>query len=284
MKIQAAVVQLSAGKNKKDNLAKAIRMVERACEGGAKLVALPENFLFRGTDREFRGIPEALNGSSMTALVELARKRKIYLLAGSIAEMVARSKKTYNTSCLIGPTGKIEAVYRKMHLFDVDLPGKRIRESDRCLRGKKPVTGLMTLGKGAAAGSAAKSIRCGLSICYDLRFPELYRGYALAGAQILFIPSNFTRQTGQDHWEPLLRARAIENQCFVLAPGQSGIGSQGVLSHGSSMILDPWGRVLARARAAGESVIFANLDFAALSHIRRRLPSLTEAARPSQQS
>jgi predicted amidohydrolase len=195
----------------------------------------------------------------------LAAHRRVYVLAGSVAESVPGSKKTYNTSCLIDPQGRIQAAYRKMHLFDVDLPGKKIRESDRCLRGKKPVVGRI----GGAGG-----MRCGLSICYDLRFPELYREYALLGAQILFVPSNFTRQTGQDHWEPLLRARAIENQCFVLAPGQSGVGSQGVLSHGTSMILDPWGRVLAKAPGSGETILFARLQPTQLTLIRRRLPVL----------
>jgi predicted amidohydrolase len=125
-----------------------------------------------------------------------------------------------------------------------------------------------------AAGPGKGAVRCGLSVCYDLRFAELYREYAQLGAKVLFVPSNFTRQTGRDHWEPLLRARAIENQCFVLAPGQSGMGSQGVLSHGNSMILDAWGRVLAKASGAGAAVITADLDFDDLDRVRRNLPVL----------
>lgn len=271
--LRAAVLQLSAGPDKKSNLAKALRLIHRACAARVRLVALPENFLFRGSDREFKNVPEPLNGPSLRALRQTAADRRIYLLAGSIAEAVPCTRKTYNTSCLLDPQGRIQAVYRKMHLFDVDLPGKKIRESDRCLRGKKPV-----LGRIEAAGGWGT--RCGLSICYDLRFPELYREYALLGAQILFVPSNFTRTTGQDHWEPLLRARAIENQSFVLAPAQSGIGSQGVLSHGFSSILDPWGRILAKASGTGGAVAAADLDFGQLADIRRRLPSLREASRP----
>lgn len=266
--LRAAVVQLSAGSDKSSNLAVALKLVGRAADAGAAFVALPENFLFRGTDREFKTIPEPLGGPSLSALAALAGRRRIHLLAGSIAETVPGSRKTYNTSCLIGPTGRIVAAYRKMHLFDVDLPGKRIRESDRCLRGKKPVLGRV----------GRQGVPCGLSICYDLRFPELYREYALRGARILTVPSNFTRQTGQDHWEPLLRARAIENQCFVLAPAQSGMGAQGVLSHGHSLILDPWGRTLAQAGGTGQAVLCADLDLAGLARIRRRLPSLREAS------
>lgn len=266
-----SVVQLSAGPDKKSNLAKALRWIDRAHEAGARITALPENFLFRGTDREFKNVPEALAGPSLSALSERAKRLKMHVLAGSFAEKIPGSQKTYNTSCLIDPRGRIRAVYRKMHLFDVDLPGKKIRESDRCVRGKTPVLGRMRLGD--------RDVRCGLSICYDLRFPELYRQYARQGAQVLWVPSNFTRQTGQDHWEPLLRARAIENQCFVLAPGQSGMGSQGVLSHGNSMILDPWGRILAKAPGSGETLLTARLNWAELDRVRRILPSLTEAIR-----
>lgn len=276
--IRAAAVQLSAGPDKKKNLKRALRLIRRAARGGADLVALPENFLFRGTDRQFKNIPEALNGPSMSALAGEASRLKVHLLAGSIAEAVPGNRKTYNTSCLISPTGAVQSVYRKIHLFDVDLPksvrgkktpAQKIRESDRCLRGKKPVMGAI----------AAGAVRCGLSVCYDLRFPELYRTYALLGAHILLVPSNFTRQTGRDHWEPLLRARAIENQCFVIAPGQSGVGSQGVLSHGHSLIIDPWGRVIARAPGSGEAVIYADLDLQWLERVRRTIPSLAEASR-----
>ncbi len=222
----------------------------------------------------------------MTALCAAAAEKKIYLLAGRIAELVAGSRKTYNTSCLIAPSGRIQSVYRKIHLFDVDLPSAgraaaakiRVRESDRCLRGKKPVLGLLSL-PARSRGRGALALRCGLSICYDLRFPELYREYALLGAKVLFVPSNFTRRTGRDHWEPLLRARAIENQCFVIAPGQSGPGSQGVMSHGTSLILGPWGETLAKASGSGETVIRADLDLAHLDRVRRTLPSLAEAHR-----
>lgn len=214
----------------------------------------------------------------MSAMSAAAKQHGIFLLAGSFAETVKASRKMFNTSCLFGPTGKLLGAYRKIHLFDVDLPprragsrAKKIRESDFFLRGTKPVL--------AEASIAKTGIRCGLSICYDLRFPELYRGYACRGAEVLLVPSNFTRQTGQDHWEPLLRARAIENQCFVIAPGQSGVGSQGVLSHGTSLILDPWGRILAKGPASGEAVLHANLDFKLLDSIRKTLPSLKEAQR-----
>lgn len=266
---RASVVQLSAGPDKTTNLARALRWIDRAHAAGAKLVVLPENFLFRGTDREFKDVPETLAGPSCAALSERAKLRNLHVLAGSFAEKIPGSSKTYNTSCLIGPRGQMLAVYRKIHLFDVDLPGKKIRESDRCAKGKKPVLGRMRIG--------GRELRCGLSICYDLRFPELYRQYARQGADLMFVPSNFTRQTGQDHWEPLVRARAIENQCFVLAPGQSGVGSQGVLTHGNSLIVDPWGRILTKASGSGEALLTARLDMAELVHVRRILPALSEA-------
>jgi predicted amidohydrolase len=227
----------------------------------------------------------------MTALRAAAAFHRTWLLAGSFAELVPGSRKTYNTSCLIAPSGRIESVYRKIHLFDVDLPASgrssakkvRVRESDRCLRGRRPVMGLLTLSAAGnpPRGQARRStvVRCGLSVCYDLRFPELYREYALLGAKVLFVPSNFTRRTGRDHWEPLLRARAIENQCFVIAPGQSGPGSQGVLSHGTSLILGPWGETLAKAPGSGEKVLWADLDLVHLDRVRRTLPSLAEASR-----
>lgn len=268
--IRAAAVQFDAGPDKTHNLKRALSAISRAASAGANVVALPENFLFRGSDRQFRGVPEPLEGPSVSALRRAAADLRVSVVAGSMAEAVQGSSKTYNTSCLIDASGEVRSVYRKIHLFDVDLPGKRIRESDRCLRGRKPVLGML--------GSGPQAVRCGLSICYDLRFPELYREYALLGAKVLFVPSNFTRQTGRDHWEPLLRARAIENQCFVVAPGQSGMGAQGVLSHGHSLILDPWGRTLAKAPGSGERVITASLDLQMLDRVRRQLPSLREAA------
>jgi predicted amidohydrolase len=195
----------------------------------------------------------------------LARELKIHLLAGSITEHAPGQAKNYNTSVLISPKGEYLAVYRKIHLFDVDLPGRvTMRESDAKLAGSEVVS-----------AETAQGI-VGLSVCYDLRFPELYRRLAFAGARILTIPSAFTFPTGEAHWDVLIRARAIENQCYVIAPAQFGPNVHGFSDYGNSMIVDPWGRVLARA-ADMEGVVVAPIDLDYLERVRRELPSLAHA-------
>lgn len=261
----AAVIQMTTSSDKAANLDKAENLIRLAAARGARLVALPEVFNWRGKRSDEPAAAESLDGPTLTLIGGLARELEIHLLAGSITEDVPGEGKRYNTSVLFGPGGERLAVYRKIHLFDVDLPGRvTIKESDAKLAGSEVVTAATTFGG------------IGLSICYDLRFPELYRRLAFAGARILIIPSAFTFPTGEAHWHTLIRARAIENQCFVIAPAQFGPNVHGFSDYGNSMIVDPWGRVLAAA-ADQEGVIVAPLDMEYLERVRRELPSLTHA-------
>jgi len=261
----AAVIQMTSTSNKADNVEKAERMVRLAATRGARLVGLPETFNWRGKRSEEPAAAEDLDGGTLTAMARLARELEVHLLAGSITEHVPNQSRRYNTSVLFGPDGARLAVYRKIHLFDVDLPGRvTVKESDAKMPGSEVVT--------AATGVGT----IGLSVCYDIRFPELYRRLVYAGATIITIPSAFTFPTGEAHWEVLIRARAIENQCYVLAPAEFGANVHGFADYGNSMIVDPWGRVLARA-GDQEGVLLAPLDMEYLERVRRELPSLAHA-------
>jgi len=261
----AAAIQMTAGADKAANLERAERLVRVGAARGANIVALPEVFNWRGKRIEQAAAAETIGGESLALMSRLARELQIHIVAGSITEQVEGEARCYNTSALIGPDGGRMAVYRKIHLFDVDLPGRvTVRESDAKLAGAEVVTAATPLGA------------IGLSICYDLRFPELYRRLTFAGAQILAIPSAFTFPTGEAHWEPLLRARAIENQAYVIAPAQFGPNIYGYSDYGNSMIVDPWGRVLARA-ADQEGVVVAPIDLEYQERVRRELPALKHA-------
>lgn len=261
----AAAIQMTTGADKAANLAKAERLIRLAAARGAQLAGLPEVFNWRGKRSDEAAAAESLEGETLTLMSRLARELRINLLAGSITEHVPDQAKRYNTSVLFGPQGERLAAYRKIHLFDVDLPGRvTIKESDAKLSGTEAVTALTELGT------------IGLSICYDVRFPELYRRLAFAGARILTIPSAFTFPTGEAHWELLMRARAVENQCFVIAPAQFGPNVHGFSDYGNSMIVDPWGRVLARAPDQ-EGVIVAPLDMEYSEKVRQELPALAHA-------
>ena len=260
-----AAIQMTTGSDKAANLAKAEHLIRLAAARGARLIALPEVFNWRGKRPEEPAAAEALEGSTLTLMAGLARELEIHLLAGSITEHAPGETRRYNTSVLLGPDGAQLGVYRKIHLFDVDLPGRvTIKESDAKIPGAEVVTVATTLGA------------IGMSICYDLRFPELYRRLAFAGARILMIPSAFTFPTGEAHWETLIRARAIENQCYVIAPAQFGPNVHGFSDYGNSMIVDPWGRVLARA-GDQEGAVLAPIDMDYLERVRRELPSLAHA-------
>jgi len=260
-----AAVQMSSAADKAANLAKAEHLVRLAATRGARLVALPEVFNWRGKRSDEAAAAESLEGETLSLMSRLARELDVHLLAGSITEHVPGEKRRYNTSVLFGPNGAQLAAYRKIHLFDIDLPGRvTIKESDAKMPGAEVITAATALGT------------IGLSICYDLRFPELYRRLAFAGARILTIPSAFTFPTGEAHWDALIRARAIENQCYVIAPAQFGANVHGFSDYGNSMIVDPWGRVLARA-SDQEGVVVAPLDMEYLERVRRELPSLTHA-------
>jgi predicted amidohydrolase len=264
MKPIAAAVQMSSGPDKDRNLETAQRLIRAAAQRAASIVVLPEVFNWRGRRADQPAAAEDLDGPTLTLMARLARELRLFLIAGSITERIPGHSKAYNTSVLIGPGGDVLGVYRKIHLFDVELTGRvSTRESDVKVAGSEAVC------------VSSEMANFGLSVCYDLRFPELYRQLAQRGASVITIPSAFTYPTGEAHWEVLVRARAIENQAFVIAPGQFGKNVHGFSDYGNSMIVDPWGRVLVRAPGEGEAVIAAPLDFDELERVRRELPALT---------
>lgn len=259
--MRVAAVQLNSNGDKGRNLDAAERLVRGAAAAGAELVALPEKWNLLGPGEEMAAGAEPLDGPSLAAARSWARELGVHLLAGSIAERGEGGGKSFNTSVLVGPDGADLAVYRKIHMFDVEAGGVEYRESEH------------EQGGGEVVSAPVGEVELGLSVCYDLRFPELYRILAVRGARLLAVPSAFTLATGRDHWQVLLRARAIENQAFVIAPNQSGEAPPHHSSYGRSAIVDPWGVVLATA-ADGERFVAAELDLAAQARIRERLPSL----------
>jgi predicted amidohydrolase len=244
------------------NLAAAERLVGEAARRGATFVGLPENFAFLRSEGEVVAEAQSLDGPWVRRMAELSRRLGITLLLGSLPEQIAGDVRVHNTSLLLGPDGATLASYRKIHLFDIELPGmEQLKESKAVVAGTEIVV--------ANAGFAA----VGLTICYDLRFPELYRALTRRGARILAVPSAFTERTGKAHWQVLLRARAIENLAYVVAPAQVGQHGKGRASHGHAMIVDPWGDVIAQA-SDGEGLAVAELDFERQDRIRRELPAL----------
>lgn len=262
MVIRAAAVQLTAGPDAERNLATADRLVRAAADAGAQLVVLPEKWVALGPGAVLREQAQTLDGPAMTWARAIAAERGIDLLAGSFSERIDGQERLSNTSAHIGPDGEIRALYRKVHMFDVEVDGTVYRESEHEQGGGELVV-----------TATAQGAEVGMSVCYDLRFPELYRALAVAGARILVVPAAFTLATTREHWEPLLRARAIEDQCFVVAANQIGEHAPGLRSGGRSMIVDPWGVVLATAPDT-ETVVTADLDLDRQAAIRRTLPSL----------
>jgi predicted amidohydrolase len=262
VKYLAAAAQMRSGADRAANRDAAVRLVDEAAARGAQLVALPENAAFMGPEKDKVEGAETLDGPFLTALRERARAHGVHLLAGSFQEKSGVAGRVHNTSVLIGPDGATLAVYRKLHLFDVDLPdGARYRESETVAPGSEVVAAETPLGT------------MGLSVCYDLRFPELYRALSQRGAQLLFVPAAFTEYTGRAHWEVLLRARAVENLCYLVAPAQQGRHSERRTTWGHAMIVDPWGEVLAE-RPEGEGLALAEIDLARVAEVRRELPAL----------
>jgi deaminated glutathione amidase len=260
--MRAAAIQLNSTNDKARNLELAGRLVRDAARDGAELVVLPEKWNLLGAAAELEaGAEELEDGASIDAARGWARELGIHLVAGSIAERVADAERLFNTSALIDPSGRLAAVYRKIHMFDVEVGGVTYRESEHEQPGEEIVT--------ASAGA----VEVGLSVCYDLRFPELYRILAVRGARLITVPSAFTLATGRDHWEVLVRARAIENQAFLIAPDQVGEAPPHYSSYGRSMIVDPWGVVLAQA-ADHQCFVAADLDLERQEQIRESLPSL----------
>jgi len=262
--MRVAICQMRAGQDVEHNLRIAEKLVREAGDGGADIAALPEVFTYLGSASGRFAAAEPVPGPTTERLAAIARERAMWVLGGSVIE--SDHERVYATSVLLNRAGELVARYRKIHLFDVDLPGQApFRESSTFTPGDQLVT------------HETDVARIGLSICYDLRFPELYRGLMVMGAEVLFVPAQFQHETGKDHWEALLRARAIENQCFVVAPGQWGTfgdPQKGRRSYGNSMVVDPWGRVLVRAPEEGDGVWFADLQMAELRRIRQVLPAL----------
>jgi predicted amidohydrolase len=269
-------VQMTSTDNVETNLERAAELVREAASAGALLVGLPENFAYLGEDRDHRlsiaetlPVPDATepsgasaDGPILAAMRELARAAGTWLLLGGFPERDGGSR-IRNSAVLLDPGGAVSAVYRKIHLFDVDVPGgRRFRESEAIEPGTEAVIAETPFGG------------LGLSICYDLRFPELYRALAQRGARIVAVPSAFTLETGKDHWHVLLRARAIENQLYVFAPAQFGAHGPTRRSYGHALIVDPWGAVIAEC-GDHEGVALARIDLRYQDQVRAALPCLS---------
>ncbi|MGO9180424.1 MAG: carbon-nitrogen hydrolase family protein [Candidatus Limnocylindrales bacterium] len=274
---RVGLVQLDAGDDVRRNTERALALAGQALDAGARLVALPETFLYRGRTAGYRAAVTTVSGSLVEPFAALARERAAWLLLGSVAEASGDPDRPYITSVLLAPNGSVATTYRKIHLFDVSIDaGPAARESARARPGDRAVVAdipLADLEPRPIPDPEPGSLRLGLSICYDLRFPELYRALALAGAQVLCVPSDFTERTGRDHWEPLLRARAIENGAYVIAPAQCGMPPAGNPAYGHSLVVDPWGIVVAQA-PDGPGVVLAGLDPDRVAAARRQIPVL----------
>jgi deaminated glutathione amidase len=258
-----AAAQMTSSSDKARNLDLATRLVRQAADLGATFVGLPENFAWMGPDAERSAAAESLDGATLARMAQLARERRVTILAGSILETGAPNGRLHNTSVLFGPAGERLAVYRKVHLFDVEIgDGARYRESEAVAPGTDVVV----------AQTAFAPV--GMSVCYDLRFPELYRRLSQAGATLLTVPAAFTLMTGKDHWEVLLRARAIENLSYVMAPAQWGRHSEKRQTYGHAMVVDPWGLVVARA-SDGEGLAVGPFDPELIRRVRESLPALS---------
>lgn len=260
-RVRLGVIQMQSRNDLKNNLSRAVERIHEAAEAGADVVALPENFAFMGSDEERAGVAQDLEGEILNTLQTVARASSVILLGGSfLVRSTGNDPRPYNTSVLLDREGRLAGVYRKIHLFDVSIrDDATYRESAFIQAGEKVVTATL------------EGITFGLSICYDLRFPELYRALARQGAQIVFVPSAFTMTTGKDHWAPLLQARAIENQVYMVAPAQFGRHDEKRQTYGRSAIVDPWGTILVQAPDR-ECVILADFDEDVLADVRSRMP------------
>jgi predicted amidohydrolase len=261
--LRAAVVQMNTTADIDANVDTAFRLIGEAASRGARLVVIPEKFHYLGEMEGVTRAAEPIEGPLLQACAGVARTHGIFLVAGSVWERAEGDARPFNTTVLFGPEGDRLAHYRKIHMFDVDVGGHSYRESEECRAGDEVV----------AASLGEDGPMLGLTICYDLRFPELYRALAVAGAEMVTVPAAFTMTTGRDHWEVLLRARAIENQVYVIAANQYGREGRGLESYGRSLIVDPWGVVLARV-PDGEGVALADIDLGTVARVRRMLPSL----------
>jgi predicted amidohydrolase len=261
--LKVALLQFSAGPDKEANLKTALSMSQGAVNGSAQFILLPEVFNFRGDSRSREALlqaAETIPGPCTNAFVAIARKHKVSFLLGSILEKAPRAH-VYNTSVFIDPRGRLTK-YRKIHLFHAHIGDKIIRESDRFRAGRRPTR--VSVGK----------FKAGLSVCYDLRFPDLYQGYARRGVELLTVPACFTYKTGKAHWETLLRARAIETLSYVLAPAQIGKDFRGIQAFGNSMIVSPWGEVVARGSSNKPEIVFGVISMDEVRRARQILPGI----------
>lgn len=266
--VTVAAVQLSSGPDSAENVSGAISLVHEAADRGATYVQLPEYFNFLGPAKGFDAVAEPIPGPTTERMAAVALQRSVTLHVGSLLERSATSGNFYNTSVLFGPDGRIVATYRKIHLFDVNVHGAVVhRESDVILPGQRMVTARL------------HQFTLGMTICFDVRFPELYRSLCAAGAQVLAIPAAFNETTGRAHWETLVRARAIENHAFVVAAAQVGETSDGIATHGHTLIVDPWGTVIAESHSDGPDVVVATLDVDDVERRRREI-SVMDLRRP----
>lgn len=262
--MRIALAQMTSRRDVDENIDTCRQMCSQAASANAGWILFPENAPFLGRDSEKFEVAQDLDGPMITAYREMANTHGIWVTVGGFPEATDNPKKTYNTQVMIGPNGTIEAVYRKMHLFDAEVDSETAyKESDHVRGGDEIVT--------CQLDYQDESFLVGLSICYDLRFPEFYRKLVEAGADVLTVPSAFTLQTGRDHWHPLLQARAIENQCWVLAPDQFGHHFGKRWSYGHSVTYDPWGRQIACA-SDRIGVTYCEIDAQLLSEVRRRMP------------
>lgn len=259
--MRVAVVQMNSRDDKAANLATAEAFLAESAARGADLAVLPELWSYLGPKDRHAQVAETIPGPTSEFLAGIARRHRLWLVAGSYLERVADQPRLFNTCLALDPDGEVVARYRKLHLFDVDVDGYSYLESATMAAG------------GEVVAAELAGVRAGLTICYDLRFPELYRRLAVGGAKLITVPSAFTRETGKDHWEVLLRARAIENQVFVLAAAQVGNHPPGRACYGNALIADPWGVVLARA-GYQECVVVADLDLNYQQQVSKELPSL----------
>jgi predicted amidohydrolase len=265
-KLRVAAVQMSSQDDVGANLARAADLVARAADAGADLVLLPENFAYLGPEEGKRAVAEpvgdAAQGPILGAVAKAAQRSRVHVIAGGMPERADDPARPYNACVVVSPDGKTVGKYRKVHLFDVDVgDGHRYCESASTTPGDAPVV------------VAIAGFSIGLSVCYDLRFPELYRKLAHAGADLLVVPAAFTLATGKDHWHVLLRARAIESQAYVVAAAQWGTHPRGRRTYGKSLIADPWGDVIAQC-PEGEGFAVADVERAYIERVRANLPAL----------
>lgn len=257
---KVALIQMNTQDNIRDNLKTASDMIIECTDNKADIILLPENFLYIGKHKK---VSFKLDSFEIKTIAKLAADTSTYILAGSIPEKVEIGEKNYNTSLFINNKGDFIGIYRKMHLFDVGLgDSPEFNESSYVVAGDQPVLIKTDFGS------------IGMTICYDLRFPELYRNLALMGCNIAFVPSNFAMHTGKDHWQVLLRARAIENGMFIIAPNQFGSKYDGNSSYGHSAVIDPWGTVIAQASDTAPAIVYAQIDLDLVRSVRKKIPSL----------